>query len=74
MVSKRQTKQQLADIYNESPTAWKQLQIRRICQDRSETYWKAIQTGSTLDWLKYVEMTESLDRLTARDKRTRKGA
>lgn len=50
-------------VMEEHSSSIRSIRLRAYCEQRSEAYWKAMRTGSNLDWQKYEDITRKFVRL-----------
>lgn len=60
-------------LMEEHSSSIRSIRIRAYCEQRSELYWKALETNSGLDWLKYNDMSNKFVRLCLGPTSKRKG-
>jgi hypothetical protein len=56
-------------LMDEHPTSWRSHSVRVFCEQRSEAYYRALETGSKSDLIKYEELTKKFVRLHGLKKR-----
>jgi hypothetical protein len=56
-------------LRDEMSYSWRSMSIRSFCNRRSELYYKALKTGSKLDWGKYEDLSAKFVRLHGPKKR-----
>lgn len=67
------TSKERREVMEEHTSSIRSIRLHAYCERRAEAYWKAIETDSGLDWLKYHEITAKFDRLCFRRQGLRKG-
>lgn len=60
-------------VMEEHTSSVRSIRLRAYSEQRAEAYWKAMETDSGLDWLKYHEISAKFVRLCYRRQGLRKG-